>query len=128
AALGRAYAGGLLHQFGQALLGGGAAGDRVVVAAVGGEDVVVVAQRAAGADRHRLLPGRQVGGPLDQPGQEQVLGGVLGPPDHRHQFVLLQQLGRAAFDPVGGGGHDASPAPPRPASVFRCDCASRSRL
>ena len=80
-------AGRLAHQLGQALLGGGAAGHRVVVAAVGGEDVVVGAQRRARADRHRLVPGRQVGGALDQAGQEQVVGGLLGAADDRHLLV-----------------------------------------
>ena len=94
AALGLAQAGGLAHQLGQALGRRGAAGHRVVVAAVGGEDVVVRAQRGAGADRDRLVAGGQVGGALDQAGQEQVVGRLLGAPDDRHLLVQLEQLDR----------------------------------
>ena len=114
AALGLADAGGLLHQLGQAALRRGTACDRVVVAAVGREHVVVRPQRGARADRHRLVPGGEVGGALDQPAHEQVVRGLLGAADHGHLLVAS----RAAWwwRPVIAlprRGHLARPVPPR---------------
>ncbi len=87
AALGLAQPGGLAHQFGEAGLGGGAAGDGVVVSPVGGEHVVVGTQGGAGPDGNGLVSGGEVGGALDQSGEEQVVGGLLGATDHGHLLV-----------------------------------------
>ena len=97
AALGLAQPGRLAHELGEALLRRRAAGHRVVVAAVGGEDVVVRAQRRARPDRDRLVAGGEVGGALDQAGQEQVVGGLLRAPDDGHLLVqrrAARSLGR----------------------------------
>src|ERR1700683_973608 len=61
-------------------------------------------------------------GALDQAGEEQVVGGLLGFPDHRHLPVHSLEF----------GGRHHQPVPPgelfEPAAVFRCDCDSRSVL
>jgi hypothetical protein len=73
--------------------------------------------------RFRLVPGGEVGGPLDQPGQEEILGRLLGAPDHRHLFIQVEELAAGQFAGAGGGAHwctilvsvisDRSPMHPR---------------
>src|SRR6266699_1130273 len=61
-----------------------AAGEHVVVPAVADERVVVRAHRGRHAGRDRLLSHAQVGGPLDQVLQEQVVRALLELPDPGH--------------------------------------------
>src|SRR5215469_5295683 len=84
------------------------------MAAVRREHVVVGPQRRARADRDRFMAGGQVRGALDEPGEEQVVRGLLGPADDRHLLVAREQF---------VGCHGVSP---RPAAVFKLDWLSRS--
>jgi hypothetical protein len=67
-----------------------AAGEHVVVAAVGDERVVVRAHRGRDPGRDGLLPGAQVGGPLHQVLQEQVVRALLELPDPGHAPVQAE--------------------------------------
>ena len=87
-----ADAGGAPEHLGDQRLGIGALGQRVPVAAVGAGGVVVGLKRHADPDRHRLLPGVQMGRAVDLAAQEQPVHRGLELPDQEHARVASRYL------------------------------------
>src|ERR1700730_18928745 len=126
AAFGLAQAGGLAHELGEAFSRRRTAGHGMVMAPVGGEHVVIGPQRGTGTYGYGLMAGREVGRPLDQALEEEVVSCLLGAPDQCHLLVEAEELLRSHSCGRTRGSH-WMPSPGSSAS--RCgSSATRMRL
>ena len=96
-----AHPGGAAQHLGRERRGIGPFGERMAVAPVGAGQVVVGRQRETCSNRDRLLPGAEMRGAVNLPGEEQAVHGGLEQPDQQHPAVRPEKVGPGFVRPHG---------------------------